>query len=116
MADGIEVEILLDLRLFDGRRRKLGVSFFPYFSSSFGLFCLLSKKVSGNLFVVFLPVGLIIKGLVVGLTTIGSVSPTTLVTRLGLVVNRVTGGTTLDGVIDRGICVCQVWRGVNHEL
>jgi len=35
VADGVEVEILLDSRLLDGEEYGERVSFFPYFSSSF---------------------------------------------------------------------------------
>jgi len=35
MADGVEVEVLLDLRLLDGWGRKSGMGLFPYFSASF---------------------------------------------------------------------------------
>ena len=89
---------------------------FPYFSASFGLFCLLSKKVSCGLLVLFLPVGLVVKDLVVNLATIGLVGTATLIAGLWLIVDGVAGGTTLDGVVDRGIGICQVWRRVIHEL
>jgi len=116
MADGIEVEILLDSRLLDGWRWESGVGLFPYFSVSLGLFCFLSKKISGDLLLVFFPVGLVVKDLIMNLATIGSVGTATLVTGFWLVVGGVTGGTTLYCVVDRGIGVGQVWRRVVHEL
>jgi len=57
VADWVEVEVLLDSRLLDGGGRKSGMGFFPYFLSGFRLFCLLLKKVSGDLLVLFLLVG-----------------------------------------------------------
>src|SRR6267143_3180484 len=116
MADWVEVEVLLDSRFLDGWGRKSGMGFFPYFSASSGLFCLLSKKVSGDLLVLFLPVSFIIKDLIMDLAMVSTVGATTLIAGMRLIVDGVAGSTTLDGVIDRRVGVCQVWRGVVHEL
>ena len=116
MAGWVEVVVLLDSRLLDGWRRKSRVSFFPYFSASLGLFCFLSEKISGDLLLVFFPVGLVVKDLIMNLATISSVGAATLVTGFWLVVDGVTGGTMLDCVVDRGVGVGQVWWRVVHKL
>jgi len=63
-----------------------------------------------------LPVGLVVKDLVVNLAMIGSVGAATLIAGLWLIVDGVTGGTTLGCVVDRRVGVGQVWRRVVHEL
>jgi len=64
--------------------------FLPYFSSSFRLLCLLSKKVSGDLLLMFSPVGFVVKDLIMNLATISSVGTATLVTGFWLVVDGIT--------------------------
>ena len=116
MAGGIEVKVLLDSRLFDGEGGGPRMCFFPYFSTSFGLFCFLLKKISSNLLVLFLFVHFVVKTFIMNLVTISVVSAMTLITSTGLVVGGVVGSMTLYGVVDRGIGVRQVWRGVVYEL